>query len=134
MSIEPHFLKQMHSNIHRNPVESAGIVDTALYVESEGRGFESNQRILFSYFFAPRPEYCSKHQKCYVFITIIFSSCCIKVKRLFHETYAPVICNHGPQNWGRAGDSRASEPFFFYFYIEFDELEHTRLREKTAMV
>ena len=109
----------MHSTIHSNPGESAGIVDTALCVESEGRGFES---IFFLYFFAQRPEYCSKHQKCYVFITIIFiifSSCCINVKRLFHETYAPVICNHGPQTWGRAGDSRASEPLF-YFYIEFD--------------
>ena len=72
----------MHSNIHRDLGESAGIVDTALCVVLEGRGFQSLQRILFFILFAPRPEYCSKHN-----FFIIFSSCCIKVKRAFHETY-----------------------------------------------
>ena len=37
----------MHCNIHRNPGENAGIVDTALCVESEGRRFEPLQRIFF---------------------------------------------------------------------------------------
>ena len=117
MSIEPSY----YNKCILISGESAGIVDTALCVESEGRGVEFLQRI-FSYFLAPRLEYCLKHQICYVFITIIFifSSLCINLKRLFHETYAPVICNHGPQIWGRAGDSRgdkrANEPGFFYFY------------------
>ena len=57
------------------------------------------------------------------FITIIFSSCCIREKQPFHETYAPVICNHGPQTCESTGESRANESiFFFCFYIEFDEL------------
>ena len=37
----------MHSNIHRNPGESVGIVETALCVESESRWFESLQWIFF---------------------------------------------------------------------------------------
>ena len=61
----------MHSYIHRNPGESADIVDTALYVESEGRGFESRTPIFFSYFYAPRSEYCSKHQQRYV-LSLLF--------------------------------------------------------------
>ena len=42
----------MHSNFHNNLAESAGtcIVDTALCLESEGRGFESLQRIFLKYF------------------------------------------------------------------------------------
>ena len=51
----------MLSYIHRHPGERAGIVDTALCVETEGRGFQS----LFHTFMH------SKHQKSYVFIIII---------------------------------------------------------------
>ena len=60
------------------------------------------------------------------------------MKRPFHQTCAPIICNHDPQTWGSVGDIRANEPLF-YFDIDFDELniprqtwqcilKHTRLR------
>ena len=60
------------------------------------------------------------------FITIffiVFSSCRIKVKRPFHETYAPVICNHAPRpdggggGGGGKGGSRAKEPFLILLLI-----------------
>ena len=62
----------MDSNIHRTSGESAGIVATALRVEAEGRGRVPPADLFFHTFFAPRPEYFPKHQKCYAFITIIF--------------------------------------------------------------
>ena len=41
----------MHSNTHFKTGESAGIVNTALCGESEGRGFEPVQQIFFHYTF-----------------------------------------------------------------------------------
>ena len=48
-----------------------------------------------------------------MFLLLLFL-CCIKVERPFHQTSAPVICNHDPQTWGSVGDIRANEPLFYF--------------------
>ena len=94
----------MYSNIHRNPGKSAGIVDMALCVESEDRGFKSLRRFLsFSYFLHQGMNIAQNIKNVMfllLFVLLFFSSCCIKVKRPYHETYAPVICNHAPARPG----------------------------------
>ena len=110
----------MDSNIHRTSGESAGIVATALRVEAEGRGRVPPADLFFILFLRQGLNISQNIKNVMLLLLlffITFSSCCIKVKRLFHESYAPVICNHGPRPVGRARDSRANVLFFFTFTL-----------------
>ena len=137
----------MHSNIHCN---AADIVDTALYIESEGCVFESLQ-LTFFHTFLRLGLYIGQNINNFMFLLLLFllfllclSSCCIKVKQPFHNNYTPVIC----KTTTPARESRAIEPLFNLTLSPhcggFDELEiprqawlcnvnYTRLRGKAAM-